>query len=349
MHKIIWLTGNTEAGKTTLAKAMKEKLFNYTILDGDEMRDSISIGAGFSKEAREEHNLRVARLAKVLQAQGQNVIVAVIAPFQSTRDKINEIIDCDWVYIRGGKVGEQYPYEIPANPNSIVDGSFKTMIVEEEVIKVVEDLRLFNVFVFGLPRSGTSMMTRIVELLGVKVIYTSENDERRQELNEKYKKKLGDYHPNEKGFFEITENMLNNYIKILATPYSGCKMIIPVAPRNHRFKAVKFNSCAKVIQMWRDPEEIRQSQQAFYRGNAVEDAEGRIAYLRSCLVQQQLWFQQHRVSSLDIEYRDVLANPRAIVEKVAKHINAVNDIEAAVNSVDSKLTRFKKEELEAGI
>ena len=64
--RIVWLTGNSGAGKTTIAKCYQGEYDKHCIiLDGDEMRQSVSLGAGFSKEAREEHNLRVARLAWV--------------------------------------------------------------------------------------------------------------------------------------------------------------------------------------------------------------------------------------------------------------------------------------------
>jgi adenylylsulfate kinase-like enzyme len=346
-NKIIWLTGNTGAGKTTLANALKEKLYNYVVLDGDEMRDSISLGAGFSKEAREEHNLRVARLAKVLQQQGHNVIVSVIAPFQSTRNKISDIIDCDWVYVKGGKVGEQYPYEAPSSETITVDGSLKTMTIEEEMKAVVEGLRLFNVFIFSLPRSGSSMTTKVCELLGVNMIYTSEDTDKREKMNERYKKNLGDYHPNEAGFFEITENLTSNYLKIISQPYSGCKMIIPVG--RHRLDIAKIGY-SKVLQMWRDPEEIRQSQQAFYRGNAVEDSETRRAFLRTALVTSKL--QLEKIPTIDyheVHYRKVLDNPKEEVQKIADFIKAPNPIDKAVASVNPGVNRFKKEELEIGI
>ena len=55
-------------------------------MDGDEMRQSISLGLGFTKNDRDRHNLRVARLAKVLSKN--IVIVSVIAPFKATRKKL---------------------------------------------------------------------------------------------------------------------------------------------------------------------------------------------------------------------------------------------------------------------
>ena len=118
---VIWLTGNSGAGKTTLAYNFKEKV-NCIILDGDEMRSSISLGAGFSKEAREEHNLRVARLAEVLRKQGQLVIVSVIAPFESTRKKLEEIVPIKWVYVkRDLPEDSNKPYEAPVKPDLIID------------------------------------------------------------------------------------------------------------------------------------------------------------------------------------------------------------------------------------
>ena len=90
--RVIWFTGNTGSGKTSIAYLLKERL-NAIVLDGDEMRQSISLGAGFSKKDREEHNLRVARLARILHEQGHNVVVSVIAPYESTRKKIAKICD----------------------------------------------------------------------------------------------------------------------------------------------------------------------------------------------------------------------------------------------------------------
>lgn len=95
---IFWLTGQSGSGKTALANKLKKEL-GGVVLDGDEMRQSISVNVGFTKEDREEHNLRVARLAKVL-SKDSVIYVSVIAPFQSTRDKITELIDPTWVYIK---------------------------------------------------------------------------------------------------------------------------------------------------------------------------------------------------------------------------------------------------------
>lgn len=139
---IIWLTGNVGSGKTSLAYLLKDRL-NAIILDGDEMRASISLGAGFSKKEREEHNLRVARLAKVLCEQGHNVVVSVIAPFSSTRAKITKLIDPYWIYIKGGETGKDKPYEIPKKPNLIIDPTEESLLSSmEKIVKEVGDLKV---------------------------------------------------------------------------------------------------------------------------------------------------------------------------------------------------------------
>ena len=118
-NPIIWLTGQSGSGKTTIAKQLRE-LVGGVILDGDDMRQSISRNAGFTKQARESHNLRVARLAQVL-SRDNIVIVSVIAPFQSTRDKITEMIDPFWVYIKRSLPSDpNKPYETP-KANVVID------------------------------------------------------------------------------------------------------------------------------------------------------------------------------------------------------------------------------------
>jgi len=113
---IIWITGNTGAGKTTLAKTLQTIIQDSIILDGNSMRKSISIDLGLSKEDRIENNLRIARLATKLEEQGFNIIVSVIAPYEELRKQIKKITDCKFIYIPSSNKIE---YEVPKNPDLV--------------------------------------------------------------------------------------------------------------------------------------------------------------------------------------------------------------------------------------
>lgn len=134
---VVWLTGNVGAGKTSLAYLLKERL-NAIVLDGDEMRSSVSLGAGFTTKDRNEHNLRVSRLARVLVNQGHNVVVSVIAPFAATRAKITEMINPFWIYVKGGAFGPDKPYEVPERPDLTIDPSKQSLLQSmEKIVKAV--------------------------------------------------------------------------------------------------------------------------------------------------------------------------------------------------------------------
>jgi len=105
---ITWLTGNSESGKTWLAKALQHT-YGGIILDGDDMRKCWDLG--FSKEDRWEQNSRVAKIANVLDAQGYDVIVATICPYMSLRAYVKYLTGCRFIYLDGGKKGKEYPYE----------------------------------------------------------------------------------------------------------------------------------------------------------------------------------------------------------------------------------------------
>lgn len=104
---ITWITGQSGSGKTTKALRMRTR---EIILDGDALR-AVWPGLTLSREDRWEQNLRAARLAKLLEDQGHDVIVATICPYRELRDQVQEITNCTFIYLEGGKSGEDYPYE----------------------------------------------------------------------------------------------------------------------------------------------------------------------------------------------------------------------------------------------
>lgn len=106
---IRWITGNSEAGKTTLARGMRR---HEIILDGDALR-GVWPGLDWSEVSRREQNLRTARLAKLLEDQGFDVIVATICPYRDLREQVRSITGCEFIYLEGGREGPEYPYERP--------------------------------------------------------------------------------------------------------------------------------------------------------------------------------------------------------------------------------------------
>lgn len=95
---MIWLYGASGSGKTTLARRLTGP--RTILLDGDELRQCWSLG--FSREARFEQGMRAARLAMLLERQGFEVIVAVIAPYRELRTAITELCHPHWVLVEGG-------------------------------------------------------------------------------------------------------------------------------------------------------------------------------------------------------------------------------------------------------
>jgi adenylyl-sulfate kinase len=86
---VVWLTGLSGAGKTTLAHAAAAKLAcPIEIMDGDEIREFLSEGLGFSKEDRDTNSHRIGFVARLLAKHGVLVFVASIAPYRDTRAEL---------------------------------------------------------------------------------------------------------------------------------------------------------------------------------------------------------------------------------------------------------------------
>ncbi len=87
---VVWLTGLPGSGKTTIARDLEPKLrgkgYPVEVLDGDEIRQNLSKGLGFSREDRETHLKRVTYVAKVLSRNGVGVVAAFISPYRNIRE-----------------------------------------------------------------------------------------------------------------------------------------------------------------------------------------------------------------------------------------------------------------------
>ena len=141
MHRgvVIWLTGLSGAGKTTLALALQECWPALEILDGDVLRRELGSELGFSAADRNTHVRRVAFVAELLARNGVDVVVSVIAPYREVRSEVVERLGALEVFVdaplgvlrardpkglyarsvRGelqGLTGVDDPYEAPLKP-----------------------------------------------------------------------------------------------------------------------------------------------------------------------------------------------------------------------------------------
>jgi len=170
---VIWLTGLPAAGKTTLARALREELVRagrrVELLDGDDVRRWLSPDVGFTREDRESHLMRVAHVSRLLARNGVVVIASFVSPYREVRRRIRGVVEEDApfveVYVRcplevatrrdpkglyrralAGEIrnftGVDDPYEEPEDPEVVVDSS--EMTVEEEVKRVLSYLRVTN-------------------------------------------------------------------------------------------------------------------------------------------------------------------------------------------------------------
>lgn len=86
----VWFTGLPSAGKSTLSRAVAARLptGRVELLDGDEVRQTLSAGLGFSRADREANIDRIGFVADLLARNGVLVFAAVISPFREAREKV---------------------------------------------------------------------------------------------------------------------------------------------------------------------------------------------------------------------------------------------------------------------
>jgi len=164
----IWMTGLPCSGKTSITRKLAEYISNLAILDGDELREWLS-PKDFSREARNEHNVRVAHLAKLMIKHNISVTVSLISPYKENRTNAREIIgdgvkffevyvncslakceerDVKGMYknARSGKIkgftGIDDPYEAPDNADLVLDTENKSL--NESVAEILEFLKSKN-------------------------------------------------------------------------------------------------------------------------------------------------------------------------------------------------------------
>src|SRR5580693_5851934 len=162
----IWFTGLSGAGKSTIgqrvATELRDRGLRVEVLDGDEVRQTLSAGLGFSREDRDINIRRIGFVAELLSRNGIIVVVAAISPYRDTREEVKSkianflevFVDCPvevlaerdvkGLYKRAlaGEVGQftgiSDPYEPPLHPDITVPTHCET--VEESVFKIWNEL-----------------------------------------------------------------------------------------------------------------------------------------------------------------------------------------------------------------
>ena len=163
---ILWFTGLSGSGKTTITKALEPELkargCKVEILDGDVVRTNLSKGLGFSQEDRDTNIRRIGFVAHLLSRNGVVAMTAAISPYRAIRDEIRAMEPnfvevyvtaplevCEGRDVKGlyakarageikGFTGIDDPYEEPVNPEIICYPERES--VEESVKKVLTKL-----------------------------------------------------------------------------------------------------------------------------------------------------------------------------------------------------------------
>ena len=167
---VVWLTGLSGAGKSTIAQGVEAELFtrgmHAYVLDGDNIRHGLNSNLGFSPEDRVENIRRVSEVAKLMADAGTVVITAFISPYRADRRRAREIaleskaefievhVDaplrvCEerdpknlYKKARAGEIrdftGIDAPYEAPEDPEITVRTDEQTP--EESVAVILEQL-----------------------------------------------------------------------------------------------------------------------------------------------------------------------------------------------------------------
>ncbi len=167
---VLWFTGLSGAGKTTLTEALvpvfKARGLKVEVLDGDEVRTNLSKGLGFSKEDRDTNIRRIGYVARLLARNGVASITAAISPYAEIRDEVRAAVEAEGVkfvevYVQAsldtlvardvkglykkaiaGEIkqftGVSDPYEAPLNPE--VQVSSDNQSVEQSAALIVAKL-----------------------------------------------------------------------------------------------------------------------------------------------------------------------------------------------------------------
>ena len=167
---VLWFTGLSGSGKSTLAHSLEERLFargcSTFVLDGDNVRYGVNADLDISEAGRTENIRRISEVSKLMLESGLIVMTAFISPFSKDRNEARKLITSDdfveiyckaslekcesrdvkglYKKARAGEIknytGIDSPYEIPENPELIIDTDNQS--IEDSVSTILSFLEL---------------------------------------------------------------------------------------------------------------------------------------------------------------------------------------------------------------
>lgn len=167
---VLWFTGLSGAGKSTVAHGVHEALFRQGwhtyVLDGDNVRHGLNQDLGFTEADRRENIRRIGEVGKLFVDAGVVALAAFISPYREDRDRVRALlkpgefievyVKCDlatcesrdpkglYRKARAGEVphftGISSPYEEPLNPELVIDTGCQS--IEESVRQVLDYLEM---------------------------------------------------------------------------------------------------------------------------------------------------------------------------------------------------------------
>ena len=170
-HKsvVLWFTGLSGSGKSTMSHALEERLFNKGcrtfVLDGDNVRHGLNSNLSFSDKDRKENIRRIGEVSKLMMEAGFIIMTAFISPYREDRIAVRNLIpNGDFIEIyckasletceardvkglykraRAGEIknytGIDSPYEVPENADLIIDTDEET--IEDSVSIIISFLK----------------------------------------------------------------------------------------------------------------------------------------------------------------------------------------------------------------
>ncbi|QLG41738.1 MULTISPECIES: adenylyl-sulfate kinase [unclassified Paenibacillus] len=180
--RALWFTGLSGAGKSSLAFALEQYLYekgvHCYVLDGDNVRHGLNRDLGFTAEDRQENLRRIGEVSKLMVDAGLFVLSAFISPDAQDRNKVKQLFEADdfiEIYVRcsieecerrdpkglykkarSGAIphftGISAPYDIPEDPTLIIDT--EELSIEEAVQEIVQHLERVGAFQLPKPVSN---------------------------------------------------------------------------------------------------------------------------------------------------------------------------------------------------